>query len=732
MLASTENPAWRGLAALLLLAVLALGGHWLLFTHFMVYDDEGYVLWSLRSYAAEGGLYTHVYSQYGPLFYVAYDAVHRLTGLEFTNTTGRWITLGFWAATAWIGGSFAWRATRNVSASLAALALTFAALSVMSSEPAHPGGPLVFLSALGAWWGGRALLAGRPQRFIAVTAVIGAAMLAIKINVGVFFLIAAASWVALHTRLTVSRTRALEWLVLIGCLLSPWVLMGDRLGAKPGYGQFALVFTAGAVGVALLLRQSVRTADHRPRDWTVFAGWTVGTLGLIALAVIARGTAWTDLLHGMVLAPLNQPLSYSFPPRWEPAASVLAIVSLGFAAKIGPRSGLTPGWCTGLAIARLALLAGVAWGGWQAEDHIVGRYLFHFGTGVAWLYALPLRETPARDASLRLWLAWVAVWQTLHAFPVAGSQVAWGSLLMAPLVVIGALEAVQVLAGARVRVAGLGAVGILLVAMVPATELVRTGWIYRGVSTELGLPGAERLRLPINIANSLRAMTRNAVLHGDTLFSHPGMFSFNLWSGRPTPTAANVTVWSTLLSEAQQEAIRQRLAADPRAVVIAQEYVLNHLILQGFAPRGELNAYLIRNFTPAFRVETYVFWVQRGRSIAPVGTAKIGPEVADAGRSLDVVTDAHGTPARWEIWTNGYAHRVAAGTFAETTAQVQSLRPDGTTDGPARPLAEAALAGELVRLTWWIPPARLPGVDDIELRLFDANGRLVERVPFRR
>lgn len=730
MSASTENLV-RGAAALLLLAALALGGHWLLFTHFMVYDDEGYVLWSLRSYFAEGGLYTRVYSQYGPLFFAAYDAVHRLTGLEFTNTTGRWITLGYWAATAWIGGAFAWRATRSASAGLAALALTFAALSVMSSEPIHPGGPLAFLSALGAWCGARALLDGRPGRFVAVTAVAGVALLTIKINVGVFFLIAAASWLALHTRLAAPRARALEWLVLLGCFASPLALMRDRIG-EPGYAQFALVFTAGAAGVALLLRRGPRATEHAPRDWAVFAGWAAGALGLAALAVIVRGTTWSDLLHGMVIAPLNQPGSYSFPPRWEPAASALALVSLGVAAWFGTRGGLSAGWSTGLAVARLVLLAGVAWTGWQAEEHAVGRYLFHFGTSVAWLFALPLRGTTDRSAQLRAWLAWVAVWQTLHAFPVAGSQVAWGSLLLAPLLVIGAHEAVVVLAAARTRFVAIGSALVVLVALVPAADLVRTGWIYRGVSVELGLPGAERLRLPINIANSLRAMTRNATLHGDTLFSHPGMFSFNLWSGRPTPTAANVTLWSTLLTEAQQDAIRTRLAADPRAVIIAQEYVLNHLILQGFAPRGELNDYLIRHFTPAFRVETYVFWVHRGRTLAPIGTALLGPADDAAGRDVEVVTDARGTPERWEIWTNGYTQRVAAGEFPGAATRVQPLHPDGTAAGPDRPLAATALPGGLVRLTWTIPAGPLPGVDDIELRLLDAEGRLVERVPFRR
>ena len=36
----------------------------------MAYDDEGYVLVSLKNYSAHGGLYASVYSQYGPFFYL--------------------------------------------------------------------------------------------------------------------------------------------------------------------------------------------------------------------------------------------------------------------------------------------------------------------------------------------------------------------------------------------------------------------------------------------------------------------------------------------------------------------------------------------------------------------------------------------------------------------------------------------------------------------------------------
>lgn len=57
---------WAPLA--LLGAILVVAGATQLFSTFMVYDDEGYVLFSLKTFAEGGGLYERVYSQYGPFF----------------------------------------------------------------------------------------------------------------------------------------------------------------------------------------------------------------------------------------------------------------------------------------------------------------------------------------------------------------------------------------------------------------------------------------------------------------------------------------------------------------------------------------------------------------------------------------------------------------------------------------------------------------------------------------
>ena len=127
--------------------------YWLLFTVFMPYDDEGYVLISLKNYAAHGGLYAQVFSQYGPFFYFLHDAGHRLLGYEFTNTNGRLITLLCWLLVAGTSAHLVWRQTRAVSLTGFTLGLTFFHLWLMVSEPLHPGGLIAALVAVGAWLG---------------------------------------------------------------------------------------------------------------------------------------------------------------------------------------------------------------------------------------------------------------------------------------------------------------------------------------------------------------------------------------------------------------------------------------------------------------------------------------------------------------------------------------------------------------------------------------------------
>ena len=94
-----------------------------LFSTFMVYDDEGYVLFSLKTFAEGGGLYERVYSQYGPFFFLFNQGLH-LAGLQFTNTDGRLLTLVCWLGAAGFCAASVWRLTRSMAATMHALSPT--------------------------------------------------------------------------------------------------------------------------------------------------------------------------------------------------------------------------------------------------------------------------------------------------------------------------------------------------------------------------------------------------------------------------------------------------------------------------------------------------------------------------------------------------------------------------------------------------------------------------------
>ena len=98
-----------------LAAIVGVAAGTLLFSTFMIYDDEGYVLFSLKNFAESGGLYERVYSQYGPFFFVFNQALH-FAGLQFTNTDGRLLTFACWLGAAGLCAALVWRSTRSHAA----------------------------------------------------------------------------------------------------------------------------------------------------------------------------------------------------------------------------------------------------------------------------------------------------------------------------------------------------------------------------------------------------------------------------------------------------------------------------------------------------------------------------------------------------------------------------------------------------------------------------------------
>ena len=637
------------LAGLMLATALAIIGYWLIFTVFMVYDDEGYVLWSLHNFAAHGRLYGEVFTQYGPFFFNYYDALARIFGLTFDNDTSRLLTLAHWLVATAFCASIVWRQTRSYLAMAATAGLTFVYLWVMISEPSHPGGLLTLLVAAGAALGAWAIERDRPQAFAIVAGLIGAALALTKINVGMFFLFPAVAWMLVNTG-KARWGRPAAWLVAVSCLLLPRLLM-QSLYSLPWVATFAFLVAVSALPLVFQLYRS-RRPEHGAATWS----WLVGTGLLVATVVIGcthwRGSTLGELVHGIVLDPLRHPGVYHVPVQWLPMTRELALGLLAFAALAATRARVC-GWITSVVIT-LRLGAGLWFFAACAglTSFTMPKFGFVYGLPLAWIMTTPLHDGPVTPAErARSWVAWVFVWQSLHAYPVAGSQINWGTFLWVPVFTIGWHEALRHVAERlpRLRLVSLATGGTLLViaVVVAVGDITQKGFVRYRSSAPLGLPGATQLRPPPEMSSTLRILCDNIGAHGGLLFSFPGLYSFNIWTGRPTPTLANATHWFSLLSVAQQQAIIARLASDPRACVVVQRFVVDFLHATGFATTGPLYDYLMADFEPALQLDTYELWVHRGRTIALYGTVHLSPGAAGDLRRFELIVRRTDQPVAW-------------------------------------------------------------------------------------
>lgn len=640
---SRSAPTWAGTALIgLTTALLLYAAYGVMFSVFMLYDDEGYVLTSYRAYVEHGSLYGKVYTQYGPFPFALYQLLG-LAGFPLTHTAGRFLTLAIWAGAALSCAALVGKTTRSLALQLAVLAAAFVYLWVMASEPSHPGGLIVALTVGLAVAGHHYVTVNRIRAGAVGVGVVTALLVLTKINIGAFVTCAAIAWWALHH--TDNRVvRLARWVLPLAAIVLPLGLMRPLLGV-PWVQTFAGVFACSALAVIATI---ARTAP--PRTGWADAGAALvaglGTMVMVLGVVMARGTGLSDLLDGILLAPLRHPVSFSLPYLWPSGIMALAVLSLALAlaARLWHRREplMVDTLIAGL---RLVAAGALAWNIARYPTVSPDYLTFGWALPCLWLFLWPLAAENASQLPARAWLGLLLLGQCLHVFPVPGSQIAWGTLLALPLAAMSSWEAAAWLtqrsarltstptsaaspAKATAKKHGLrvgalaGRVGLIVFAGVMA-------WKFTGIAAryqddeDLRLPGAESLRLPAPFTATLRTLVVNAAAHADVLFSFPGMFSFNLWSGIPTPTLTNVTHWFSLLTEAQQNEIIHALEAQPRAVVIVHREHIRFLTRRGLTPRGPLRDYIDQHFKVAFTVDDYEFQVRNGRNITPFMVGEI-------------------------------------------------------------------------------------------------------------
>jgi hypothetical protein len=252
----------------------------------------------------------------------------------------------------------------------------------------------------------------------------------------------------------------------------------------------------------------------------------------------------------------------------------------------------------------------------------LGSQLSYF-TPFLWIVALTpdgARSAPTAGRSI---LAMVAVYQTLQAYPVAGSQLAFATFLMIPIAFICAHDAWAMLRGhlAGNATLSLAFQVVFALAGVVFYRPVLHPLAWRGAydaGHELRLTGAGRLRLPSADIARFHWLSATVAANCDALLTVPGLYSLNAWSGVRPVNGRNATTWMTLFSAAEQDSIWQAVDSSSRpCAVYNPQLTVNWLLGRGFE-RLPVSGALAARFQPVAKADGYQF-MMRAADIATAG-----------------------------------------------------------------------------------------------------------------
>lgn len=609
--------------------VTALIAHPRMFTGFMSYDDEGYMLAALREFVDHGDLYDGVFSQYGPFYYEAWGGVFSAFGIPVDHEAGRTATMVAWVASSLAIGLATMRIAGSLLLGLGTQILVFTALGVATNEPMHPGGIICLLLAAIVAISCFARDRDSPYAMAALGGAV-AALVLVKINVGFFALLAVAFACAVSYP-ALARRRWARPLFEVAFVALPVLLMIGKF--DEGWARrYAVHVAAAALAVVIVLR--AREAGRRAAEEL---GWLLGGFVLVAalscVTIVASGTSVDDLVEGVLRQPLRQSDAFAIPWLLSSRLYALDLIALAGAGAYWyasrRRAGSpAPVWLALLSLFSIGVGLLMAFSvngkllpfdanvpGYQSPGYQASMLAF------AWvaLIAAPRAPRPA-VAFATLLLPLLAVTQALHAYPVAGSQTLWATFLLIPVGAICVGNGVRGLAALlpagpdRRALAAVGAVAALVlgwfVVNANLREPLRVSRAAHDGAVPLGLPGTGGIRVGEPEAQLYGEIVAAIDRNCPALVMLPGMGSFYLWTEQ-RPPSATATAWPTLFDDARQ----LQVIEDTHS--IEGLCLLRNLPLAtgwsgGEIPPGPLLRYLHRGFEPIGRFGDYVLLQRPG------------------------------------------------------------------------------------------------------------------------
>lgn len=472
-------------------AVIAVGHvYYTILSIFQGYDDEGFILLSLKSFFQGKALYDQVYSSFQPGFYWLDWLLFRIWGASVCHDNIRVLTLFLWLLAAALNGLVTYRLTSSGLLTLLVGIVSVRCLDPFANEPGHPQAlAYVLVASVAALFAFAEVIP--PRRFALTVGGLVGLVLLIKINVGAFTLLpalflfasadqgkGASGWklaaaglmlclpTALwRTQLAVKdaplwtlglldllavllvASRAVVWrgwmpivaAAFMGCAVALWNVNSAAVGALPVFSAGLLTLSiAGALLICLADANDLRVPAGA-WAWALIGGLVV--IGILLAATLLRGTTPHGLADGLFWWPAKVASGFRIWPRSNWLGAFLGVAGAG---ACGLYLGARGRWGVNSWF-RKAIIAGqMAFGvAVLAEFYLrvpgsstlmpLHPDLPHFWMlAFAWLVAVP--ETGSETTrSGRLALLLIAVMQPLIACPVAGTQLVPASILIAVL-----------------------------------------------------------------------------------------------------------------------------------------------------------------------------------------------------------------------------------------------------------------------------------------------------------
>jgi hypothetical protein len=568
------------------------------FSSMRPYDDEGLLMMAVKRFFDGQPLYDSVRSIYGPFYYFYEWLPHAITGAGIGHDVVRWISTAWWTAAGLLLLWIVWRATGSMLLAAAAHFVAFRTLGFIGFETGHPQEACIFLLLAVVL---AAACIGRTSVLWFVMSALAGVIALTKINLAIFVLAAMGVLFAMSLPPGMMR-RVLVPATACGALALSPLLMAPYLGQGWGARYSALVVLSLAAAIV-----AAGAGKIEPRVGivdAVFAALGFGA-GLLVIAAfpLLQGSTVAGMYQGLVVAPrTNFITNLTTPLQVRPLVLVWAAVSLALAC-LYRQGRMSESW---LAVLKLAFVVAATW--------FSMTYAYHELAGLAtplfWLAAAPCGGQTSRGP-LRPLLAILGVLQVLYAFPVAGSQARFVTVLLPVVAAICVRDTLPWLAAClpRIDARGVAVACAIWLAVLYAHDLYSARSKYATLEP-LNLPGAHLLRVEPERATALRRLTA-AAKSCSVLVTEPGMFSLNLLSGVPPLPSLDFEAWMLFLNREDQRAIAGDLAREPRACVIVNEEMVRF-----WAPHRDVSGQpLVRaireNFRPAFETEGYEFMVRR-------------------------------------------------------------------------------------------------------------------------